>query len=527
MSFARRPLVLTLVVIASTCAIGDALAAEWPENRRFVLVEPPSEVEIFPPPSSIAEDSDGSLLVLLPWPVTVGSSGEVNLTRLMRIDPDGSRAFLPPFGELDPAGAFPEARIDAEEILPLPDGSILFSRPNAIDRRLPDGSIVRFAGTGRYSETTSGDGGPATAADIGGAEGLTQFPDGSIVFADGRRVRRVAPDGILTTIAGSTEGKAGGDGGDGGPATAAQLSGAIDVLLTEDGGYLIAELFGGRVRQVSADGVITTVAAGLDHPQHLRRLPDGTLVIGEHQRIRQVAPDGTISTLLELPEIHGNREGDFAGRHSDSIEAMEVTREGGIAVILGERQLRATYLAPRGTRRALVALRDARASQRRVKVTVDSTRAGRARLQILRRNRVVADTTRHIAAGRQTIAIDSPFAAAFHDVRVTLRADRGGRHRDTVRVFTSATLPERLVLPTLGSASIEACKRITARRIDCETHVEEDEEDGRNCLVTNAYRLFSSGILFRRPYGPSCHRRPLPLDPTPTWTSSWSAWPWR
>ena len=188
--------------------------------------------------------------------------------------------------------------------------------------------------------------------------------------------------------------------------------------------------------------------------------------------------------------------------------------------------LRATYLAPRSTRRTLVALRDARASQRRVKVTVDATRAGRARLQILRRNRVVAHATRHIAAGRQTIAIDSRFAAAFHDVRVTLRADRGGRHRDTVRLFTSATLPERLVIPTLGSA-IEACKRITARRIDCETHVEEDEEDGRNCLVTNSYRLFPSGILFRRPYGRPCHRHPLPFDPTPTWTSTWSAWPWR
>ena len=532
MSFARRSLLLTLAVIASTCAIGDALAAEWPEKRRFVLVEPPSQLHLYPPPSSITEESDGSLLVLLYWPITVGSTGEVNRTRLVRIDPDGSQAFLPPFGELDPAGAFPEARIDAEEILLLPDKSILFSRWNAIDRRLPDGSIVRFAGTARYSETTSGDGGPATAADIGLTRGLTQFPDGSIVFGDGQRVRRVALDGIITTIAGTSEWEFGGDGGDGGPATAAQLNGTGDVLPTEDGGFLIAETYNGRVRRVSADGVITTVAgtdksdifesfgdggpataAGLALPQHLARLPDGTLLIGESQRIRQVAPDGTISTLFELPETHGNREGDFAGRHSDSIEAMEVTREGGIAVILGGLHLGATYLAPRSTRRTLVALRDARASQRRVEVTVDATRACRARLQILRRNRVVAHATRHIAAGRQTIAIDSRFAAAFHDIRVTLRADRGGRHRDTVRLFTSATLPERLVIPTLGSA-IEACKRITARRIDCETHVEEDEEDGRNCLVTNSYRLFPSGILFRRPYGRS-PPPPAPVRPHP------------
>ena len=181
------------------------------------------------------------------------------------------------------------------------------------------------------------------------------------------------------------------------------------------------------------------------------------------------------------------------------------------------------------TGRTLVALRDARASQRRVEVTVDATRAGRARLQILRRNRVVAHATRQIAAGRQTIAVDRRFAATFHDVRVTLRDDQGGRHSDTVRLFTSATLPERLVIPTLGSGftirSLQAHHH--PRRIDCETHVEEDEEDGQNCLDTYAYRLFPSGILFRRPYGRHCHRQPRPFDPTPAWTSTWSAWPWR
>ena len=386
MSFARRPLLLTLVLIASTCAIGDALAAEWPEKRRFVLVEPPSEVEIFPPPSSIAEDSDGSLLLVLPWPGTVGSTQEPNLTRLVRIGPDGSRAFLAPFGELDPAGPFRRPGSTRRRSCPCPTGR---SSSRGGTRSTVDSPTDRSSASPEPPATAKPR--PATAArrrrPTSAPLGLTQFPDGSIVFGDGdgRRVRRVAPDGILTTIAGSTGGRSAAIAAmaarqprrsSAGPATSCrQRTAAISSPnLPGPCPPVITRLRRRHHNRLTA----SRRAAGLDHPQHLARLPDGTLLIGEYQRIRQVAPDGTISTLLELPETHGNREGDFAGRHSDTIEAMEVTREGGIAVILGERHLRATYLAPPSTRRTLVALRDTRASQRRIKVTLDATRAGRA-----------------------------------------------------------------------------------------------------------------------------------------------------
>jgi hypothetical protein len=106
---------------------------------------------LYPPPSSVAEDADGALLALVYWPVTEtsdGSTTEWPRTRLVRIAPDGSRAFVPPFGELEPGSLDTRINVD-DEILPLPDGSILFTRYNAIDRLRPDGTIVRFAGTGR------------------------------------------------------------------------------------------------------------------------------------------------------------------------------------------------------------------------------------------------------------------------------------------------------------------------------------------------------------------------------------------
>ena len=537
----RLLLVAFLLIGANAAAVSRASAASWPEKRQFVLVEPPAPLSCTRRRARLPRTSDGALLVLVYWPVTRtsgdGSTSEQPRTRLVRIAPDGSRAFVPPFGELEPGSR--DTRINVEdEILPLPDGSILFSRYNAIDRRRPNGSIARFAGTGRYSEHSSGDGGPATAADIGFAHGLSRFPDGSIVFGDGSRVRRVAPDGVITTVAGSGES---GFGGDGGPATAARLSSPSDVLPTEDGGFLIADTYNGRVRRISAQGVISTVAgtdksdifesagdggpataAGLALPQHLARLPDGSLLIGEQQRIRRVSPDGTISTIFEVQPVHASRLGDFAGRYGETIEAMEVTREGGVAVIVSGFHLRALYLAPRQTQRTFVALRGAHASERGVRVTVDTTTGGRLRLQVRRRGRTVADATRRVRSGRHTIGVGGRFAASYHQVRVTLRAGRGG-YRDGIRLFTSATLPKRLVVPSLGDGG-RACKRIDNRRIDCDTHDEENEESGRPCLNTVAYRLFASGIFFTRPYGPRCHRKPIRFDRTPAWTAPWRAW---
>ena len=217
-----RVLGLLLALLLIGGGAGRAVAAEWPRDQRYVLVDRP-HLSFYPPPSAVAEGADGALFVLMYWPVIRRSPGSVMewpRTRLMRIAPDGRRSFVRPFGELEPGSSDMRINVD-DEILPLPDGSILFSRFNAIDRRRPDGSIVRFAGTGRYSEDSSGDGGPATAADIGLIRGLSRLADGSIVFADRSRIRRVAPDGTITTIAGSGEN---GFGGDGGPATASRLS---------------------------------------------------------------------------------------------------------------------------------------------------------------------------------------------------------------------------------------------------------------------------------------------------------------
>ena len=86
---------------------------------------------------------------------------------------------------------------------------------------MPDGTITTVAGTG--SGGFSGDGGPATAATIDTPRGLAALPDGGFLIADtnNERIRRVWPDGHITTVAGDG---VRGFAGDGGPATAAELA---------------------------------------------------------------------------------------------------------------------------------------------------------------------------------------------------------------------------------------------------------------------------------------------------------------
>src|SRR4051794_13918374 len=124
---------------------------------------------------------------------------------------------------------------------------------------LAAGTITTIAGPGTVG--TSGDGGPASQAYIGSDVGVTALPDGSYLIAHqaSAAVRHVAPDGTITTLAGNgTPGYS----GDGGPATAAQLDGESVAVPDPRGGYLIADINNNAIRRVAPDGTISTVAGG-------------------------------------------------------------------------------------------------------------------------------------------------------------------------------------------------------------------------------------------------------------------------
>lgn len=86
-----------------------------------------------------------------------------------------------------------------------PDGSRLElsdAQPQEVDRVWPDGERERVAGDGACG--LGGDGGPATLAELADPKGLAVLPDGGFLIADtdNNAIRRVSPDGIITTVAG-------------------------------------------------------------------------------------------------------------------------------------------------------------------------------------------------------------------------------------------------------------------------------------------------------------------------------------
>jgi uncharacterized protein (TIGR03437 family) len=162
----------------------------------------------------------------------------------------------------------------------------------------PGGTITTIAGNGILGY--SGDGGPATLAEVVAA---SVAPDSAndIYFTDYYNVRKVSSDGIITTVAGNgTYGYS----GDGGPATGAQLDGSFGITVDDAGDLYIAGLT--HTRKVSPSGIITTTA-GNDAQGHIGGVGvavdgAGNLFIlaplGNGVRVSKVSSNGIISTLV-------------------------------------------------------------------------------------------------------------------------------------------------------------------------------------------------------------------------------------
>jgi len=162
----------------------------------------------------------------------------------------------------------------------------------------------------------AGDGGPATAALLKEPNQVALDPLGNVYVLDAgnSRIRKIAPDGIITTVAGTGER---GFSGDGGPATQARF----DVGGNGDSGSLKSDRYGNlflvddnnlRVRRIdAANGIITTVAGGgtaledgvpattasFNQPFGIALDGEGNLYVTEFMRIRRVDSSGIITTV--------------------------------------------------------------------------------------------------------------------------------------------------------------------------------------------------------------------------------------
>ncbi len=171
-----------------------------------------------------------------------------------------------------------------------------------------NGIITTVAGNGVYGY--SGDGGPATSASLAFPSGVAVDASGNLFFADSgnSRIRKVSPNGVITTVAGGGSNYF----GNGGPATNAVLGTPSGVAVDVSGNLFIAEpVF---VRKVSANGLISMVAGGgtnypgngglatnasLVSPSGVAVDANGNLFIADryHSLIREVGTNGIITTV--------------------------------------------------------------------------------------------------------------------------------------------------------------------------------------------------------------------------------------
>ena len=170
---------------------------------------------------------------------------------------------------------------------------------------MPTGAVSTLAGSGTYGWAD----GPLTTAQFKQPQGLSVFPDGRIVVADtgNNRIRVVTPDGIVTTLAGSNMGFADGAG------ASASFHAPRGVAILLNGSIVVADTDNNRIRIVTLDGNVTTLAGGdssgfadgattsarFNYPSGVAILPNGNIVVADtyNSRIRLVTPDGVVTTL--------------------------------------------------------------------------------------------------------------------------------------------------------------------------------------------------------------------------------------
>ena len=187
------------------------------------------------------------------------------------------------------------------------------------------GIITTVAGNGMAG--TQGDGGPATSAELSTPNGLAVDASGNLYIADAVRVRKVSTSGIVTAFAGTIN-SASGDSGDGGPATSANIDDPISIAFDSQGRLLIGENFElGAVRRVGIDGTIATVAGGvplfsgdggqassaiLNDPRAITSDPAGNIYVSDfgNHRIRKIS-SGTINTVAGSGSIPIGGSGGF------------------------------------------------------------------------------------------------------------------------------------------------------------------------------------------------------------------------
>jgi len=223
------------------------------------------------------------------------------------------------------------------------DGNIYLAEAQSqrIRKISGNGMISTVAGNGECCY--SGDTGPAINAQLNLAPwggGMTVDRGGNIYIADAanQRVRKISQAGIVTTVVGN--GISNGYSGDGGPATSAQLNYPSEVVGDSQGNLYIADVGNQRVRKVTPDGIISTVVEAYGRALAVDNAD--ALYFADGGGVHKIASSGTLTTLTTTPLNSPFAAAvDHAGNYyaaeigSQLYRVRRITPDGVIATVAG------------------------------------------------------------------------------------------------------------------------------------------------------------------------------------------------
>lgn len=314
--------------LAAALALGASVAA-------CKQTPPPSEADRAPRYALATVMGD----LATPHGVAVGPDGFLLATGegLTVLGPEGQLRVIAPVGQAlkGPAG------------LALAAGSTFIADPptNRIYRMLEDGAPEPFAGTGT-ALFPIGDGGLAISAQLDAPTDVRADAKGNLFIADTghHRIRKVDTEGRITTVAGNGLARFEGDAG---PAKDAALHSPQALGVGADGSLYVADTGNHAIRKIAPDGAITTVAgtgqegfAGDDGPAAQSQLaspsgvvvlPGGDLLVSDtgNHRIRWIRPGGPIRTVAGDGKAGRSDEADDAKRATlDAPGAIALAPDG-------------------------------------------------------------------------------------------------------------------------------------------------------------------------------------------------------
>ena len=224
----------------------------------------------------------------------VSDAGDNN--RIRKISPDGTVSTLAGGAEGYADGSGAAASFHTPSGLALDAAGNLYvadTGNNAIRKVSPQGVVSTVAGGAGAGERD----GVGAAARFNGPVGVAVDTAGNVLVADtyNDRIRRITPDGTVSTLAGGAPGH------QDGPLAQALFDTPTGIAVDARGGVLVADSGNGAIRRLGADGVVTTLAGGeaLRRPVGLAVTADGYLYVGDMARghIWQWAPGGELRGL--------------------------------------------------------------------------------------------------------------------------------------------------------------------------------------------------------------------------------------